>query len=111
MIQTPKHSPLPWQGNDAGLIYGQVSGDDDAAPVVCDVCDSPLEYTEQEKANAELIIHAVNSHQNLLETLKRAALLAECLWQLQGNDDARKIAERARAVIAAAETTPGDVTA
>jgi hypothetical protein len=46
---TLKHSKLPWQDNDAGLIYGQVSGDDDEAPFVCDVCDSPLEYTQHEK--------------------------------------------------------------
>src|SRR5271163_2461007 len=45
MTQTETHSPTPWQDNDAGLIYGQVSGDDDEAPFVCDVCDSPLDYT------------------------------------------------------------------
>jgi hypothetical protein len=53
-----KHTPGPWEDNDAGLIYGQVSDDNDVAPFVSDVCDSPLEYSGQEKANARLIAAA-----------------------------------------------------
>jgi hypothetical protein len=72
MTQTANHARLPWEDNDAGLIYGQVSGDDDPAPFVCDVCDSPLEYTEQEKANAAFIVRACNAHDDLLYALKNA---------------------------------------
>jgi hypothetical protein len=70
MTQTAKHTPGPWQDNDAGLIYGQVSGDDDEAPFVCDVCNSAPEYTEQERANAAFIIRACNSHQVMLALLE-----------------------------------------
>jgi len=54
------HTPGPWQDNEAGLIYGQVSGDDDEAPFVADCCNKPGsgEYTTQEKANARLIAAA-----------------------------------------------------
>jgi hypothetical protein len=50
-----KFAKGPYEINDAGLIYGQVSGDDDEAPFVADVCNSPLEYTEQEKATGKLL--------------------------------------------------------
>jgi hypothetical protein len=78
MTQTANHARLPWEDNDAGLIYGQVSGDDDAAPFVCDVCDSPLEYTEQEKANAAFIVRACNAHQDMAEALKDSIQCFEC---------------------------------
>jgi hypothetical protein len=57
MTKTAQHTPGPWQDNDAGLIYGQVTGDDDEAPFICDCCNEPGsgEYTEQERANARLI--------------------------------------------------------
>lgn len=70
MTPTAKHSKTPWQDNEAGLIYGQVSGDEDEAPFVCDVCDSPLDYTDQEKANAALIVRACNSYRDMLEALE-----------------------------------------
>lgn len=66
-----RHTPGPWEDNNAGLIYGQVSGDDDEAPFVCDVCNEPGsgEYTEQEKANAALIAAAPD----LLQALQTCA--------------------------------------
>jgi hypothetical protein len=67
MTQTTKHTPGPWQDNDAGLIYGQVSGDDDEAPFICDVCDNQPDYTEREKANPRLITAAPE----MLALLKR----------------------------------------
>jgi hypothetical protein len=84
MTQTAKHSPTPWQDNDAGLIYGQVAGDNDEAPFVCDVCDNQPGYTEREKANAALIVRAVNSHPDLLEALE---LCVDCLDELARLDD------------------------
>lgn len=58
-----KHSPGPWEHNNAGLVYGQVSGDDDEAPFVCDVIeDSAMQAlgicSPTEKANATLIAAA-----------------------------------------------------
>ena len=58
-----RHSPGPWEHNNAGLIYGQVSGDDDEAPFVCDVIDDPAMQalgicSPTEKANAALIAAA-----------------------------------------------------
>lgn len=59
MTQTAKHTPGPWEDNGAGLTYGQVTGDDDEAPFICDCCDKQSgEYTTQEKANARLIAAA-----------------------------------------------------
>jgi hypothetical protein len=52
---TQTHTPGPWQVNDAGLIYGQVTGDDDEAPFICDCCNSSFQYTAQKRANARLI--------------------------------------------------------
>ena len=65
MTQTAKHSPTPWEDNDAGLIYGQVAGDDDEAPFVCDVCENQPDYSVREKANAALIVRAVNNYESL----------------------------------------------
>jgi hypothetical protein len=33
-MTTTQHTAGPWQDNDAGLIYGQVTGDDDEAPFI-----------------------------------------------------------------------------
>ena len=49
---------LPWEDNDSGLIYGQCQGDDDPSPFIADVCESPLEYTAEERARAEFITRA-----------------------------------------------------
>jgi hypothetical protein len=65
-------STLPWQDNDSGLIYGQCQGDDDEAPFIADVCDSPLAYTPAEKAKAELITRACNTHYIMLDALTLA---------------------------------------
>jgi protein-arginine kinase activator protein McsA len=72
MTQT-LHTPGPWQDNDAGLIYGQVTGDDDEAPFVCDCCAEPGsgEYTEREKANARLIAAAPQLLDALQELVQR----------------------------------------
>ena len=53
-----RHTPEPWEDNGNGLIYGQSSGDNDEAPFVADVCNDPNAYTEQEQANARLIVAA-----------------------------------------------------
>jgi hypothetical protein len=58
MTKITQHTAGPWEANAAGLIYGHVGHDEDEAPFVCDVCVSPLEYTEAERANARLIAAA-----------------------------------------------------
>ena len=80
-----KHTPGPWEDNDAGLVYGAVTGDEDEAPFVCDVCNEPGsgEYTEQEQANARLIAAAPK----LLEGLKKAHFALESVAYLTGNND------------------------
>jgi hypothetical protein len=70
--QLIKSAPGPWEDNGSGLIYGQVSGDDDEAPFVADVCNdgSSGEYTEQEQANARHIVKCVNLHDELVGALR-----------------------------------------
>jgi protein-arginine kinase activator protein McsA len=57
---TQKYTPGPWQYNDAGLIYGQINGEQNEALFVCNVCNKPGsdKYSKQEKANARLIATA-----------------------------------------------------
>jgi hypothetical protein len=82
MTDTAKHTPGPWEDNDAGLIYGQMQDDEDQAPFVCDVCNEPGSgsYTEQEKANAILIAAAP-------DLLHAAELAADALNDLARSDD------------------------
>jgi len=86
---TTTHTPGPWQDNDAGLIYGQVTDDEDEAPFVCDCCNEPGsgEYTEREKANARLIAAAPDMLEALefvgmtfadMEASKRKGYYTEC---------------------------------
>jgi hypothetical protein len=102
MTQTAKHTPLPWVCNDECLIYGQVSSDDEPeAPFVADCAREGAagKYTEQEQANAELIVRACNAHRDLIETLKDAATAMECTESSFMHREAEKV----RAVIAKAE--------
>ena len=87
MTQTAQHTPGPWQDNDAGLIYGQVTGDDDEAPFICDVCDNQPDYTARERANARLIAAAPEMLEALefvsmtfadMEASKRKGYYTEC---------------------------------
>ena len=71
------HTPAPWEDNGSGLIYGQCSGDGGEAPFVADVCNNPNAYTEQEQANARLIVAAP----------KLLAALGECANLLADYDD------------------------
>jgi hypothetical protein len=60
---------LPWAHNGNGLINGQCQGDEDQAPFIADVCDSPLDCTLEETAKAEFITRACNAHSALREAL------------------------------------------
>jgi hypothetical protein len=74
MTNTVKHTTAPWEDNGDGLIYGQWSGNDDESPLVADVCNMPGDYTDQEQANACLIIAA--PAQALMLDLIRYGLLS-----------------------------------
>ncbi len=69
------HAPLPWVQNAAGLIYGQTIGDDDEAPFIADVIADRERaafgiLTDVERANANLIIAACNTHYELVAALE-----------------------------------------
>ena len=69
------HAPLPWVLNDAGLIYGQTTSDDDEAPFVADVIADRERaafgiLTDAERGNARLIISACNTHHELVAALE-----------------------------------------
>jgi hypothetical protein len=112
MTQAITHSPTPWQDNDAGLIYGQVSGDDDEAPFVADVCNNPGsgEYTEQEQANAAFIVRACNAHSELLAALQSLVAMIDPYSLDKQGREARANALRAiwKATPQRATDRPGD---
>jgi len=89
MTNTLKFTKSPWEDNGNGLIYGQCSGDDDEAPFVADVCDSPDVYTDQERANARLIENAPA----MLEALRLAQSALNTAPRFRvGDTDSYKIA-------------------
>jgi hypothetical protein len=98
MMKTAQHTPAPWTANASGLIYRQVSDDDDGAPFVCDVCDNPLEYTDQERANARLIAAAPD----LLEALELCEDVLAELARLDDGTPSISALHAARAAIAKA---------
>lgn len=69
-----QYTPGPWDDNANGLILGNLNNYEGEAPFVADVCKSPLEYTEQEKANARLIAAAPALLDVLKELLSSADL-------------------------------------
>lgn len=95
-----QHTPGPWtyeyspyKAQDGREIPAfEIHG----AEKVCDTNeDRPA--AEQE-ADARLISAAPE----MFTALKLATFTAECLWHLQGNDEARKVAEIGRAALALA---------
>jgi hypothetical protein len=68
-----KHTPLPWvieRGADNPLIVAHT----EAGPLtVAEVLDDVYPYTAEQRANAELIVRAVNSHADLLTALEQIA--------------------------------------
>ena len=81
------HAPTPYVLNDAGLIFGQCSEDDDEAPFIADVISDRERaafgiLTNQEAATAAFIVTACNAHAEL--TLLNAELL-DALQDLLGD--------------------------
>lgn len=72
----PRHTPLPWVANDAGLIYGQIADHEDEAPFVADtIGDRDRQafgiLTDTECANTALIVTACNAHHALITALRK----------------------------------------
>jgi hypothetical protein len=89
-----KHTPGPWEHNGNGLIYGQVSGDADGAPLVADVIeDTELKIfgimSPEETANARLIAAAPR----LLSGLSSAVQTLESLYGEAETHDSEYLAE------------------
>jgi hypothetical protein len=99
MTNTLKFTKAPWEDNGNGLIFGQCSGDDDEAPFVADVCNSPDIYTDQERANARLIENAPELLGALL--LAQEALNAAPRFRV-GDTDSYRIAATVDKAIAKA---------
>lgn len=72
-VTEAKHTPGPWEDNGSGLIYGQVSGDEDEAPFVADCCKDGASgfYSNEEQANARLIAAAPRMKEAFGELLEQ----------------------------------------
>jgi hypothetical protein len=71
-MTSPKHTPTPWKFNPNRYSkwVGEISGNTPDADYVVSVVQQ-----DNWKANAELIVRAVNSHEALLEAAKIAEKL------------------------------------
>lgn len=72
MSETVEHSPLPWSigGTDTeGLWISQPDGNEN---VICDLIGRKYgePYTDEDYANAALIVEAVNAHDSQKETIR-----------------------------------------
>lgn len=97
-----QHTPGPWESNNNGLVYGQVSGDGDEAPLICDVIDDEAHrvlgiMSPVEEANAMLIAAAPE----LLAALKAAVKIVQLVDDSDGGQ--LDLLSRVHAVIAKAE--------
>jgi hypothetical protein len=94
---------LPWEHNGNGLINGQSQADEDEAPFIADVCESSLDCTPEEKAKAEFITRACNTHGALREALV-SILLCDIGEQRQPKHVAvpRVVIDKARLAVAKA---------
>lgn len=76
-LTEPKHSPLPWgvESTENHLWIGPMRADGMKVNELVTAIDCHGEYKlpsrENRKANAELIVTAVNSHSHLLESNRR----------------------------------------
>lgn len=66
-----EHTALPWSVHHKRFIYGG------AAQLIATVADPDLPIGNEEQANAELIVNAVNSHDRLLEACKKLLEICE----------------------------------
>lgn len=76
-----KHTALPWHMLDGSGAYQRISiisNLSDDAQVICRIDNKISQHplTEEDKSNAEFIARACNSHYELVEALKGAAMTA-----------------------------------
>jgi hypothetical protein len=106
-MTTIEHTPSLWEDNGNGLIYGQCSGDDDEAPFVADVCTDLNRYTDQEQANARLIVSAPAMWAALKAFIDADDMAAECHeWKWENLEHAFELA---RDIVAGVTASPREV--
>lgn len=97
---TTTHSPLPWQHDGAGLIYGQATDYHDEAPLIADVISDRDRMmfgrlTDAERANAAFIVRACNSYARLMDAAMYAlTVLTDIAIDL--DDDSEEIVAAVR---------------
>lgn len=102
---TNKHTALPWNTDelDHEEPYQPIEIIGGTGFRICKlwVDDSPEhEYNQKQRANARLIVTAVNNHHRLRETLKQALDLAEYMSLHEGYSGSPREYTDARAILA-----------
>lgn len=102
----PEHSPLPWRVDEQASGHVR-SGERLVAGCMGYSTNANLSHVDENLANAEFIVRAVNSHAALLAALKQAADRLELCAIASGSDrEFAAIAVKAyRDLIATAEAT------
>ena len=91
-----KHTPTPWRlSADGGAITTSKPGILEGSKTICGGLDNPLKDQDECKANAEFIVTACNSHDELLDTLNRISLLCGTGESSNKTRQIFQIAERA----------------
>jgi len=90
------HTPLPWRIGGGALNVGRVTilgpdANESGWPCVCAVSGDPLGQLPQ--ANAEFIVRACNSHEDLLEAARKAKTALFGMHEEEGwtSDDAKAL--------------------
>lgn len=77
-----KHTPTPWKLNDNGITISKVTIPD----VYLEIATIDCRALEIDKANAELIVKAVNSHEELINFTKD---MVNAFDEAKGNYDSK----------------------
>ncbi len=106
------HTPTPWEHQGTGLIYGEMPGDQDEAPLIADVIADRERsvfgcMTDCERANAQFIVRACNAYDGFVATLKLAleALNSAPRFRTPGADS-YSVASAIETALKNAETFP-----
>jgi len=87
MTDKATHTPLPWMlaTNDPTLIVTEALDADGNCAVVADVLTAIGPATLANFSDAAFIVHAVNSHHDLIEALRAAKTFIERIEQTPAN--------------------------
>ena len=89
---TQPATPLPWESNYAGVIFGDIDNPehDGDSPLIGHI-DGHGKATNE--ANAAFIVKACNSHGKLMTACKNLldAAIAEYMWKTKGEGDPQKV--------------------